>query len=70
MSKGGPAVSIKGVINAPARQAPLRRRPDSAGSASPPLHVVSVGPYARYENALAEAERLKVAGFRDAFVMP
>ena len=37
---------------------------------SPPLHVVSVGPYARYENALAEAERLKGAGFRDAFVIP
>ena len=37
---------------------------------SPPLHVVSVGPYARYENALAEAERLKGSGFRDAFVIP
>ncbi|HEX7901930.1 MAG TPA: SPOR domain-containing protein [Planctomycetota bacterium] len=37
---------------------------------SPPLHVVSVGPYARYENALAEAERLKASGFRDAFVLP
>jgi tetratricopeptide (TPR) repeat protein len=37
---------------------------------SPPLHVVSVGPYARYENALAEAERLRASGFRDAFVIP
>ena len=37
---------------------------------NPPLHVVSVGPYARYENALTEAERLKASGFRDAFVLP
>lgn len=36
----------------------------------PPLHVVSVGPFARLEDAQREAERLKTKGFRDAFVIP
>lgn len=36
----------------------------------PPLHVVSVGPFARHEDAQREAERLKASGFRDAFVLP
>lgn len=37
---------------------------------APPLHVVSVGPFARHDDAQREAERLKAAGFRDAFVLP
>lgn len=37
---------------------------------SPSLHVVSVGPFARLEDAQREAERLKGSGFRDAFVLP
>jgi tetratricopeptide (TPR) repeat protein len=64
-------------IGAYADEAQARSAAGKVGEASvrltpgtPPLHVVSVGPYARYENALAEAERLKAAGFRDAFVLP
>jgi len=37
---------------------------------SPPLHVVSVGPFARQEDAQREADRLKTSGFHDAFVLP
>jgi tetratricopeptide (TPR) repeat protein len=36
----------------------------------PPLHIVSVGPFARPDDAHREADRLKAAGFRDAFVLP
>lgn len=41
-----------------------------AAPGSPPLHIVSVGAYPRYEDAQGAAERLKGAGFKDAFVIP
>jgi len=35
-----------------------------------PFYVVSAGPFARYEEAQREADRLRVRGFSDAFVIP
>lgn len=41
-----------------------------AAPGAPPLHIVSVGSFPRFEDAQGEAERLKAAGYRDAFVIP
>lgn len=46
-------------------EASIRKAPGQ-----PPLHIVSVGPFARPDDAQREAERLKASGFRDAFVLP
>jgi tetratricopeptide (TPR) repeat protein len=37
---------------------------------APPLHIVSMGGYVRFEDAQREAERLRVSGAPDAFVIP
>lgn len=40
------------------------------GPGAPPLHLVTVGQHARFEDAQREADRLKVSGFPEAFVVP
>lgn len=52
---------------AAARSPGAQCRPAPGG---PPLHIVSVGAFPRWEDAQREAERLKLAGARDAFVIP
>jgi tetratricopeptide (TPR) repeat protein len=41
-----------------------------AAPGAPPLHLVCLGSHARYEDAQREADRLRTAGFPEAFVIP